>query len=62
MKETIKNYSIVGFVKQTVEQNWSQIPEGTIVSVPQEMDLIPYVQQVLITKFPYFMFYLEEVE
>lgn len=62
MKETIKNYCIVGFVKQTAEQNWTPIPKETMVSISQEMDLIPYVQQILATKFPYFMFYLEETE
>lgn len=58
-----KNYNLIGFIKQTAEQNWTKIPDGTILSIPTATEnIIEFAQIVLKTKFPFFMFYLEEVE
>lgn len=64
MKETIKNYNIIGFIKTKAEQNWTPIPEGTMVSIPSNNTInnIEFTELILKEKFPYYMFYLEEME
>ena len=63
MTDAIKNYSIIGFVKKEAEQDWQAIPEGTIVSIPKvAQNNIEFTELILKEKFPYYMFYLEEME
>ena len=58
-----KNYKLIGFIKQTATQNWTKIPDGTILSIPTVTEnIIEFAQSVLKTKFSFFMFYLKEVE
>lgn len=62
MTETIKNYSLIGYIKKEIEQDWVKIPEGTMISVPTGIDIIPYTEQALKSKFPYYLFILEEIK
>ena len=58
-----KNYNLIGFVKKEISQNWTTIPDGTIITIPEETEnIIDFASEVLKTKFPYFMFFLEEIK